>query len=429
MKPSPFFTTGLAWSLALGLTASAQQVPVKSDSLTDAVVRRVHKYALTIDPHLDILADFNTAGNDAGTETKGQFDLPKLERGDLDVATVALFAGTAKKTPENIAKARKEIDTKLAALRRFVSQHPDRLEFAYTAADLERIPAKGKHAILLSFLNAFSLGKDLTQLPLLYGEGVRVFGLTHAGNNDWADSSRPSVGFGDKPHELGGLSVLGKQSVSELNRLGAIIDVSQLTPAGVFQTIQLSRAPVIASHSAVRGRVDATRNLNNDELKAIAANGGVVSIVAFSAYLHPSTEQLANYKKNVWEPFGLQPGDDAKSKLNAADYQKFQAAYRDFSSSGYKYTTLADYLDAVDYAVRLIGIDHVGLASDFNHGGGVTGYAHVGELPNVTRELLKRGYSEEEIRKLWGGNFLRVFREAEATAKELQREQKLAAKQ
>jgi membrane dipeptidase len=429
MIPSQFFTTGLAWSLTLGLTASAQQVPVKSDSLTDAVVRRVHKYALTIDPHLDILADFNTAGNDAGTETKGQLDLPKLERGDLDVATVALFAGTAKKTPENIATARKEIDTKLAALRRFVSQHPDRLEFAYTAADLERIPAKGKHAILLSFLNAFSLGKDLTQLPLLYREGVRVFGLTHAGNNDWADSSRPSAGFGDKPDELGGLSALGRQSVSELNRLGAIIDVSQLTPAGVFQTIQLSRAPVIASHSAVRGRVDATRNLNNDELKAIAGNGGVVSIVAFSAYLHPSTEQLANYKKNVWEPFGLQPGDDAKSKLNAADYQKFQAAYRDFSSSGYKYTTLADYLDAVDYAVRLIGIDHVGLASDFNHGGGVTGYAHVGELPNVTRELLKRGYSEDEIRKLWGGNFLRVFREVEATAKELQREQKLAAKQ
>ncbi|QDK81085.1 membrane dipeptidase [Spirosoma sp. KCTC 42546] len=429
-KPSSYFLT--IWtlsSLTYMSTVSAQSTSSSTDTLTDAIVRRVHKSALTIDPHLDILVDFNTPGNDAGTDTKGQFDLPKLERGDLDVATVALFAGTAQKTPENIASARKEVDTKLAALRRFVSQHPDRLEFAYTAADLERIPAKGKHAILLSFLNAFSLGKDIAQLPILYRDGVRVFGLTHAGNNDWADSSRPSPGFGDKPDELGGLSALGKQSVAELNKLGVIIDVSQLTPAGVFQTIQLSRAPVIASHSAVRGRVDATRNLNNDELKAIAASGGVVSIVAFSAYLHPSQEQLATYKKNVWEPFGLQPGDDAKSKLDPAAYQKFQAAYREFSSNGYKYTTLADYLDAVDYTVRLIGIDHVGLSSDFNHGGGVTGYTHVGDSPNVTRELLKRGYSEEDIRKLWGGNFLRAFRDVEATAKELQRESKLAVKQ
>lgn len=426
---SHFLTTSALLSLAYIGAVRGQQGATSADSVTNSVVRRVHHYALTIDPHLDILTDFNTVGNDAGTDTKGQFDLPKLERGDLDVATIALFAGTVKKTSENVAAARKEIDVKLAALRRFVSQHPDKLEFATTSSDLERIPAKGKHAILLSFLNAFALGKDLTQIPLLYREGVRVFGLVHAGNTDWADSSRPSAGYGDKPDELGGLSSLGKQSVAELNRLGVIIDISQLTPAGVFQTIQLSRAPVIASHSAVRGRVDATRNLNNEELRAIAANGGVVSIVAFSAYLHPSTEQAAAYKNNVWAPFGLKPGDDAKSKLDAATYQKFQAAYREYSSNGYKYTTLADYLDAVDYAVRLIGIDHVGLGSDFNHGGGVTGYTSVGDAPNVTRELLKRGYSEEDIRKIWGGNFLRVFREVEATAKELQREQKLTAKQ
>lgn len=419
-------------------TLSGPVVPVSTNrvsadsALSDALVRRVHKNVLTIDPHLDIPVDFGKpATGDPGSE--GQFDLAKLEAGDLDVATVALFAGTAKKTPENIAAARKEVDTKLAAIRQFVADHPDKLAFATTAAELERIPASGKHAILLSYLNAFALGTDIAQLPLLYKDGVRLLGLTHAGNNDWADSSRPVPGFGDKPDELGGLSALGKQAVTDLNRLGIIIDVSQLTPAGVFQTLKLTKAPVIASHSAVRARVDATRNLNNDELKAIAgtpdrANGGVVSIVAFPAYLHESEQQKSDYLKNVWEPFGLKPGDDAKSRLDAETYKKYQAAYKAYSASGWKYASLTDYLDAVDYAVRLIGIDHVGLASDFNHGGGVRGYAHVGEAPNLTRELLKRGYSEADIRKLWGGNFLRVFRQVEATAKQLQTTKTLSAK-
>jgi membrane dipeptidase len=402
---------------AVSLPVATTDVPGLSgtdSSVTDATLRRIHKNVLTIDPHLDIPVDFGKAGSN------GQFDLAKLEAGDLDVATVALFASTAKKTPENIAAARSEVDTKLAAIKQFVNQHPERLAFATTAADLERIPAQGKHAILLSYLNAYALGTDLTQLPLLYKEGVRVFGLTHAGNNDWADSSRPVVGFGDKPNELGGLSGLGKQAVTELNRLGVIVDVSQLTPAGVFQTLKLTKAPVVASHSAVRARVDATRNLNNDELKAIATNGGVVSIVAFPAYLHESEQQKSDYLKNVWEPFGLKPGDDAKSRLDAETYKKYQAAYKAYSASGWKYASLTDYLDAVDYAVRLIGIDHVGLASDFNHGGGVRGYSHVGEAPNLTKELLKRGYSEADIAKLWGGNFLRVFRQVEATAKQLQ---------
>lgn len=384
----------------------------------DAVVRRLHTSLLTIDPHLDIPVNFNSADYDASKETTGQFDLPKLERGGLDVATVALAAGQAKRTSENYLAARKEVDAKLAALRGWVTAHPDRLEFAKTADDLERIPAKGKHAILLSFLNAFPLRDDLSLLGKYYDEGVRVFGFVHAGNNDWADSSRPSPGLGDKPDALGGLSALGKKAVPELNRLGIIVDVSQLTPAGVFQAVQLSRAPVIASHSAVRGRVDVTRNLNNDELRAIAASGGVVHIVAFATYLRNLPEAVAA-REAVFAKFGLKSSDDARSKLSADDYAKFRAAYAENSAKAPSYVSLSDWLDSVDYAVRLIGIDHVGLSTDFNHGGGVTGYVNVGEGPNVTRELLRRGYSEADIAKLWGGNFLRVFRAVEATSAQL----------
>jgi len=246
---------------------------------------QIHHAALTIDTHIDVRPDFNGPGNDAGRETVDQIDLPKLERGDLDVATLALFAESHKRSAENIAAARAEVEGKLAAINAFVAAHPDRLELARTSDDLVRIAGAGKHAILLSFLNAFWLRDDLSDLSALHRSGVRVFGFAHIGNNPFAYSSRPSVGFGDDPSAQGGLTPLGERAVGELNRLGVVIDVSQLTPAGVFQTLARSQAPVIASHSAVKGCVDAPRNLGDDELQGIAAKGGVLHIVAFAGPL------------------------------------------------------------------------------------------------------------------------------------------------
>jgi len=404
-------TVGVA-SLILAATL-AQAPPRGPDEPADALVARVHGAALTIDPHIDIPDDFQTAANDAGSETKGQLDLPKLERGGLDVATVALFATPQKRTPDSVATARRQIDAKLAAIRRFVQAHPDRLEQARSAADLERIVAAGKHAILLSFLNALSIGEDLSLIRAYRDAGVRVFGFVHAQNNAFADSSRPNASFGDRPDEAGGLTPLGKKAVSELNRLGMVIDVSQLTMSGVRQTLEITRAPVIASHSGVRARVNATRNLSNDELRAIARNGGVVHIVAFPAYLRSWSDSGPTFQQAVLDPLGLRPGEDPRARLDVPTFEKYQRAYRDYGTSVTRTASLVDWLDAVDYTVRLIGIDHVGLSSDFNHGGGVIGYANVGDGPNVTRELLKRGYSEGDIDKLWGRNFLRVLKEVE----------------
>lgn len=377
---------------------------------------QIHHAALTIDTHIDIRPDFNAPGNDAGHETVDQLDLPKLERGDLDVATLALFAESHRRSAENLAAARAEVEGKLAAIHAFVAAHPDRLELARTSDDLVRIAGAGKHAILLSFLNAFWLRDDLGDLPALHRDGVRVFGFAHIGNNPFAYSSRPSVALGDDPSEHGGLTPLGERAVDELNRLGVVIDVSQLTPAGVFQILARSRAPVIASHSAVKARVNAPRNLGDDELQAIAAKGGVVHIVAFAAWLRKSDEATAGYQREVLAPFDLTAADDPQSRLDAPAYQRYQDAYTAYSRHAWRNASLADYVDAIDYAVRLIGIDHVGLSSDFNHGGGVTGFAHVGEAPNVTRELLRRGYTEPQIRKLWGENFVRVLREVERVA-------------
>ncbi len=414
-------TASILFAVVGGL---AQAPPRGPDYPADDLVARVHRAALTLDPHIDIRDDFNTTGNDAASETMGQLDLPKLERGGLDVATIALFADPKARTPDNIVAARRQIDAKLAALRQFLQQHPDRLEQARSASDIERIAAAGKHGVLLGFLNTLSLGSDLSLLAHYRDEGVRVLGFVHAQNTAFADSSRPNTTFGDRPDEAGGLTPLGKQAVAELNRLGIIVDVSQLTPPGVRQVLQITQAPVIASHSGVRGRVNAPRNLSNEEMRGIAKQGGVVHIVAFPAYLRSWADSGPAFEQAVLAPFNLRAGDDARATLDAGAYVKFQQAYRDYGTSQTRSASLVDWIDTVDYAVRLIGIDHVGLSSDFNHGGGVIGYASVGDGPNVTRELLERGYSEADIDKLWGRNFLRVLKEVERTAARLQSKKK-----
>jgi microsomal dipeptidase-like Zn-dependent dipeptidase len=393
---------------------------VRADNApADPRASAIHRQAITIDAHIDIRDDFASSGALTGRDTADAFDLPKLERGGLDVAVVSLFADPAKATPENVAAARQQVDAKLAALTQFVQASKGRVEFARTTADIQRIAGQGRHAVLLSFLNTLPIGEDLSLLAKYRDAGVRVFGFVHAQNTPFADSSRPNQAYGDVPNEHGGLTALGRQAVLELNRLGVVIDVSQLTPAGVAQTLELSRAPVIASHSGLRSRVDVPRNLGDDELRNIAKRGGVVHVVAFSAYLKESKERAADYTNKVWAPFGLKQGvDDPRSKLSPADYTRFQAAYRQYSTNAWRYATVADYVDSVDAAVKLVGIDHVGLSSDFNHGGGVQGYANVGEAGAVTAELVKRGYTESDIDKLWGGNFLRVLGAAERVAQD-----------
>jgi len=403
--------------LGLALNFSCQKKANEEEKTADQNFAKIHDSAITIDPHIDIRDDFDAEGNDAGNETVDQIDLVKLEKGQLDIATLALFADPLRRTPENIVLARKQVDSKLTTIQGFVNKHPDKLEFVKSTKDIERVAAEGKHGILLSFLNALALGKDTSLIAHYYGKGVRLFGFAHAGNNDWTDSSRPNEAFGDKPNEAGGLTAIGKRAVPILNRLGVIIDVSQLTTDALNQTLALSKAPVIASHSALKSVVDNARNLSDAELKAIADKGGVVHIVAFAAYLKDTVAFKEDYKKKIFEPLGLVVGkDNPKEKLSPADYQKYKEAYKEFSRNEWRYASLNEYLNSVDKAVKLIGIDHVGFSADFNHGGGVKGYASVAEGPNITEELVRRGYSGEDIKKLWGGNFLRVFHEVEKSA-------------
>jgi membrane dipeptidase len=375
-------------------------------------VRAVHAAAKPLDAHVDVLMP-STPGIYRTADGVSQVTVEKLVAGGLATVTLAIQSPTGPNTAEGIAAARRETDAKLARIRELVAANPARLALALTSADVERIHTEGKIAVLIGFQNAYALGTDISLVDRYVAEGVRVFAFNHAGNNAFADSSRPAVP-GDEPH--GGLSPLGRAAIGRLNDFGVVIDVSQLTPKGVLQTLGLSRAPIIASHSAVRSLVDETRNLLNDELDAIAARGGVVHVPPFNTYIAPRPPEFLARLGKIRADFGLPSQfrgvlDDA-NRLEA----KARGDYTAKALASVPRATIEDYLNHIDYLVKRIGINHVGIGTDFDHGAGIVGFKDASEAPNVTLGLLQRGYSAEDIAKIWSGNFMRVFKAAEAAA-------------
>ncbi len=377
----------------------------------------VHERVITFDAQMDIPLDFMSGDKDAGKDTKMQVDLPKMDAGKLDGAAFVLFAWQKPRTPENVAMARQEVDTKLAAIEKMLSSYPERIALARRADDVPRIVKSGKHFVVLSVVNAFPYGDDIQWLSELYPRGLRMVAFTHAGNNQFADSNRPQEKFGDAEGVQGGLTALGKQAVAEMNRLGIIVDVSQITRDALLQAVALSTAPVVASHVGVKARVDTSRNLSDEEMQAIAAKGGVVHIVAFPSYLKNAPQQQQEDLAAIEKSFGLKTFTDAGAKLPKEKMPEFMSAmagYRTrWASAG---ATVVDMVDSIDYAVKLVGIDHVGVSTDMEHSGGVIGYKTAAEAAGLTAELLKRGYRERDIGKIWSGNFLRVWKAVEKVA-------------
>jgi len=403
--------TRSAYLAAAAAIALACALPVHADE----PVATIHARALVLDSHADVPQDLGVGPHDFGLDGDGQVDLPKLERGQVDAAVLAVFVSQGPRTPEGYAKARHDADAKLAAITAIPQRYPDRVVLARSADDVIAAAKAGKRAIIVGFLNAYPFGESLDPIDAYYRAGVRSFGFVHAGNNAYADSSRPSAA-GPKV-EWGGLSPLGKAAMTKLNDLGVIIDVSQLTPDGLRQVLALTRAPVVASHSGVQGVVDAPRNLSDAELDAIKANGGVVQIVAFGPYLVKPGPDFAAKVAPIRAQFGL-PAIYAKTSDGTETLSpEKRTDYSHAINALLPKATVRDLVDSVDYAVKRIGVDHVGLSSDFNHGGGVVGWANEGEAAGVTTELVARGYSETDIDKLWGANYLRVFKAVEAKAR------------
>jgi membrane dipeptidase len=407
MNRRDLFCTSLL-VLVLAPSAFAQ-----TDASLERQVAQVHAAARPLDAHADILVS-TTPGIYRTADGESQLTPTKLAAGGMATVTLALQSPTGPATAEGIAKARAEVDAKLAQLLALEKAEGARLGIARSAADIERLHAAGKIAVLIGFQNAYAFGTDIDLVDRYVADGVRVFAFNHAGNNAFADSSRPSMP-GDEPH--GGLSELGREAVRRLNDAGVVIDVSQLTPSGVMQTLELSRAPVIASHSAVRALIDETRSLTDAELDAIAAKDGVVHVPPFNTYIAPRPPEFVAALGELRAMYGLPREfhgvlDNAERLEGAARGEYTNAALKAVPRAD-----LDDYLDHIDYVVKRIGVDHVGIGTDFDHGAGIIGYKDASEARNVTRALLQRGYSADDVTKIWSGNFMRVLRAAEAAAR------------
>lgn len=395
--------------------ASAQS----NKNLTPQRVQKVHDEALTVDTHCDTPMNILERGLDIGERNStGKVDLPRMKEGGLDVMFFAIFTSQEKRTPASYEEvyrlAHRMTDSTLAA----VSRYPELAEIALAPADAARIEIQGKRAIYLGMENGFPLGKEIGRVEEFYNKGIRYITLCHSKHNDICDSSSDRL-----PPEHQGLSPFGREVVMEMNRLGMIIDVSHISDKSFYDVVAISLAPVIASHSSVRAIAHHDRNMSDDMIKALARNGGVIQICLLDEYIKdpdPSNPrfQLEREMRQKYEAVR-----DTLSDAGKVQFRKEWTAMRE------KYPkdlpTVADYVDHIDHVVRLAGIDHVGIGSDFDGGGGLSGCNDVSEFPAITRELLARGYSEKEIRKIWGGNFFRVFRKVEEISRKIRGEEAL----
>jgi membrane dipeptidase len=370
---------------------------------------------ITLDTHIDIPLDFATAAVDPLTGDL-QVNLAKMVAGGLDAGFFIVYVGQAARTDEGYERAKADALTKFAAIHRMAEQlYPQRIEIAYRAADVARIAGEGKLVAVIGIENGFVLGRELEMLERYYELGARYLSLVHDGDNDLARSARPKPELGDPADSTDGVSALGAEAIARMNRLGLMVDVSHGSKETALEAMRLSAAPVIASHSGIAGVNTHPRNMDDETLRALRADGGVVQVVAYDAYLkHQPEEQIAALRV-LREQVGLTSGPP--SALPADRRALYEEGLRDIQAR-WPRATVADLVDHIDYAVKLIGVDHVGISSDFGGGGGVTGWNDAAETTNVTTELEARGYNREDIAKIWSGNLLRVWRAAEQAAAE-----------
>ncbi len=380
----------------------------------------IHERVLTLDTHVDVPLNFATRAVDPGVAGDFQVDLPKMRAGGLDAGFFVVSVGQTARTPENEAQARADAMTKFEAIHRMAGElYPDEIEIAHSAADVPRIAAAGKLVAAIGIGNGYAVGRDLSLLETYHRLGARYMTLAHGGHNDVADSATPREALGDAESEHGGVSPFGAQVIAEMNRLGMLVDVSHVSRAAMLDAVRLSEAPVIASHSSMHALMPHPRNLDDEQLLALAGSRGVVQTVALGAFLSETAALRAAEYRNIRGAFGMIPGQQPE-ELGAEPYEDYVGRMEALDER-WPDATVADFVDHIDYAVNLIGIDHVGISSDFDGGGGVVGWSDASETLNVTVELVRRGYSEEEIARLWGGNLLRVWGEAEAVAARLAR--------
>lgn len=387
--------------------------PVHAQIVVTASARAMHARVLTLDTHLDTTAKMDDPAwsvMDRHPVQDGQVDYPRMIDGGLDGGFWAIYTAQQGRTADAYRVARDNGLKRLINIHRMIAAHPDKFELALTAADARRIAAAGKSVAFISMENASPLTSDpVSLLRFYYGQGLRMLGLVHTSNNEFADSA-------STPPEWQGLSPAGRELVAEANRLGIVLDQSHASDAVFDQLIELSKAPIILSHSGAADVYRHPRNIDDARLRKLAEKGGVIQMNTLGAYLIDTgeTPQARAELRAVPARFAsLPPGPERERAIAAARADVMKRHHM-------KEATLDDYLRHVDHVLKLIGPDHVGFGADWDGGGGVAGLEDITALPKITQWLIDKGYSEQQIANMWGGNVLRVVDAAQKVARDLQ---------
>ena len=416
----------LACMLLLVAIHSCKEKPKPETTETEteeALVARaleIHKKVLTVDTHADtplrmIEPGFDMAERHDPNETGSKVDYPRMKEGDLDAIFFAAFVAQDIRDDDGHNRAKALCLQMIDSIVASTSRNSDVVGLALNPDDAYALEKEGKRAIYIGIENGYPVGNDLSNVETYYNKGVRYITLVHSSNNDLADSATDPNGT-----EHGGISEFGSEVVGEMNRLGIMVDVSHGNDSVFYDAIKLSKAPIIASHSNARAVTNHQRNMTDDMLKLMAENGGVVQLTMLADYLReapPNKERdsamaaLRDNMKSIGE----------MTKEERAEIRKaFQALDETYPAPPATVTHVADH---IDHIVKIAGIDHVGIGCDFDGGGGIEGVFDASEVMNITIELVKRGYTEAEIEKIWGGNLIRVFKEVQAVAKKIQAEE------
>ena len=391
---------------------------VQTDQSILEKAKKIHEEILTVDTHTDTPMMLRSPSFDIGKSNDprkrgGKVDFPRMKDGGLDAVFFAVFIGQGERTPDGREKAKNNALSQFKLINKAVENYPELAELALTSSDAPDIEKKGKRAIFIGMENGFPVGIDISLVNMFYNLGARYITLCHTRNNDICDSSTDRKGG-----EHDGLSDFGKEVVKEMNRIGMIIDVSHISDKSFYDVMEISDAPVIASHSCARAICDNPRNLTDDMLKLLAKKGGVIQLCILSEYVkkpkpYPARDKALKELRAAYENF---------SKLSEAEKEKIRNRWYEINRNyPRELATVADAVDHIDHIVKVAGIDHVGIGTDFDGGGALADCYDSSELWRITYELVKRGYSEDNIRKIWGGNFFRVFKAIEDFSKKQKR--------
>ncbi len=393
---------------------SAEETEMSEEELRELALA-IHDRALTLDTHADtplrmIEPGFKMSEKHDPNETGSKVDYPRMIEGGLDGIFFAAFVAQDIRDDDGHSRAKVLCLQMIDSIEASVAHNADITAIALDPEDAYELEKEGKRAIYIGIENGYPIGNDISNVELYYNKGVRYITLVHSSNNDIADSATDDEGT-----EHGGISEFGEEVVSEMNRLGIMVDVSHGNDSVFYDAIEMSKAPIIASHSNARAVTDHPRNMTDEMLKLMAENGGVVQLTMLATYLREAPENPARDSAIAELRANMPPPSEMTEEDRLALREAFNKINEEYPQPP---ATVEHVVDHIDHIVEVAGIDHVGIGCDFDGGGGIEGVFDVSEVPNITIELVKRGYSEEEIKKIWGGNLIRVFKEVQQVAEE-----------